>query len=66
LFIAEDFDGITPPSQFTFDKAAFWVRMIDLPLACMSLEIRQRIGATVGEVEAADTDDEGIGWGKYL
>jgi hypothetical protein len=23
LFIVVDFDGITPPSQFTFDKAAF-------------------------------------------
>jgi hypothetical protein len=66
LFLVEDFDGITPPSQFSFDKAAFWVRMIDLPLACMCLEIGQKIGASVGEVEAVDTDAEGIGWGKYL
>jgi hypothetical protein len=66
LFIVEDFDGLTPPSKFTFDKAAFWVRMIDLPLACMSLEIGKRIGASMGEVEHVDTDGEGIGWGKYL
>ncbi|XP_059436704.1 uncharacterized protein LOC132169738 [Corylus avellana] len=66
LFILEDFDGITPPSQFNFDKAAFWVRMINLPLACMNVEIGSKIGATVGKVEAVDVDAEGIGWGKFL
>lgn len=30
LFVVEDFDGITPPLQFTFDKATFWVRMTNL------------------------------------
>jgi hypothetical protein len=61
LFIVEDFDGITPPSKFTFEKVAFWVQMIDMPLACMNAEIENKIRASVGEVEAVDTDSRGIG-----
>ena len=40
LFAVEDFDGLTAPSKYLFDKAAFWVKMYNLPLACMSLAIR--------------------------
>jgi hypothetical protein len=64
--LIEYFDGITPPSKFTFEKAAFWVWMIDLALACMSLEIGPRIGASVGIVEAVDTNSKGIGWGEFF
>jgi hypothetical protein len=66
LFIIEDFDGLSSTSNFTFEKAAFWVRMFDLPLACMGLEIGRKIGATVGVVEAMDMDSRGIGWGEHL
>lgn len=66
LFIVEDFDGITPPSQFSFDKAVFWVRMINLPLACMNVEIGQKIRASVGTMETVDADAEGNAWGKFL
>jgi hypothetical protein len=40
--------------------------MIDLPLACMSEDIGHKIGASVGIVEAVDTDARGMGWGAYL
>jgi hypothetical protein len=30
LFLIEDFDGLTPPSNFTFDRKTFWVQMINL------------------------------------
>lgn len=50
MAIAE-FDGFTPPTHIVFEKAAFWVRMYNLPLACMGLTIRHQIGATVGTVE---------------
>jgi hypothetical protein len=63
-FLVEDFDGTKSPSQFTFDKAAFWVRMINLPLACMGREIGRKIGACVGVVEVVDTDARGMGWGS--
>lgn len=61
LFLVEDFDGITPPLQFSFDKAAFWVRMINMPLTCMCREIGQKIEASTGTVEHVDMDAEGIG-----
>jgi hypothetical protein len=35
LFAVEDFDGRSSPSQLSFTKASFWVRMFDLPLVCM-------------------------------
>lgn len=66
LFLVEDFDGTIPPSKYTFEKAAFWVRMIDLPLGCMGQAIGRRIGETVGAVEMVDTDANGIGWGEFL
>lgn len=61
-----DFDGLTPPSEIVFEKAAFWVRMYNLPLACMSKEMGTRIGSTVGEVEEVEIDENGAGWGEFL
>jgi hypothetical protein len=61
-----DFDGITPPSQLNFEKAAFWICMYNLPLACMGKEIGQQIEASVGEVEEVEIDDDGVGWGEFL
>jgi hypothetical protein len=66
LLSLADFDGITPVEELEFEKAAFWVRMYKLPLACMSKAIGHRIGATVGEVLEVEVDDEGVGWGEYL
>jgi hypothetical protein len=66
LFSVEDFDGVTPPAEIDFENAAFWVCMYNLPLACMGLEVGKQIGSTIGLVEAVETDDEGVGWGKYL
>lgn len=62
----EDFDALTPPAEIEFEKVAFWICMSNLPLACMGMEVGQQIGSTVGLVEEVDTDDEGIGWGKFL
>ncbi|XP_059451234.1 uncharacterized protein LOC132182043 [Corylus avellana] len=66
LFLVEDFDGITSPSDYTFDKDAFWVRMFKMPLGCMGQAIGRRIGETVGTVEVVDTNANGMGWGKFL
>jgi hypothetical protein len=66
LFLVEDFDGTKAPSHFSFEKAAFWVRMIDLPLACMCGDIDRKIGASVGTVVEVDTDARDMGWGEYL
>ncbi|XP_059450945.1 uncharacterized protein LOC132181722 [Corylus avellana] len=66
LFLLEDFDRLSSPSEYTFEKAAFWVRMVNLPLACMNQTTGRRIGSTVGEVEMVDTRADGIGWGEFL
>jgi hypothetical protein len=66
LFAVEDYDGLTTPSEISFDKAAFWVRMIGLPLACMNLTVGHQIGSSMGQVEEVDVDDGGMGWGEFL
>ncbi|XP_059436900.1 uncharacterized protein LOC132169985 [Corylus avellana] len=66
LFSVEEFDGQSSPSKIIFEQAAFWVRMFNLPLACMGKEVGQQIGATMWTMEEVDTDEEGVGWGKFL
>jgi hypothetical protein len=66
LFSMADFDGRTPPSELEFEKVPFWVRMYDMRLACMSREMGQRIGASMGVVEEVDVDEAGVGWGEFL
>lgn len=61
-----EFDGLTPPSAMNFDMASFWVRMYNLPLACMRKEVGQKIGESVGIVEEVDILDEEAGWGTFL
>jgi hypothetical protein len=39
LFSVADFDGITQLSTVEFEKVALWVHMLNLPLACMNVEI---------------------------
>lgn len=66
LFSVKDFNGLTPPTQMVFEKAAFWVRMYNLPLACMGTDIGFKIGSSVGKVEDVDVTYDGVGWGEYL
>jgi hypothetical protein len=61
-----DFDGTTPLSKMNFDKAAFWIRMYNLPLACMGKEIGHKIGSLVGHVEEVDVSEGEAGWGEFL
>ena len=63
LFAVEDYDGLTTPSKFSFDKAAFWLRVTNLPLACMT--VGHQIGSSMGHVEEVDVDDGGMGWGNF-
>lgn len=47
LFSLKEFDGITPPLEIPFEKAAFWVRMFNLP--CMGQAVGFQIGSTMGD-----------------
>ena len=52
--------------SITFDRASFWVRMINLLLACMRREVGLKLGALVGNVEEVDTEKNGVGCGEFL
>jgi hypothetical protein len=66
LFSVADFDGVLQPASIEFEKVALWLRMVNLPLACMNTEIGSMIGSAIGQVEEVETDEEGVGWGKLL
>jgi hypothetical protein len=66
LFAVEDYDGLSSPSSYLFEKAAFWVQIYNLPLACMSLIIGNQIGSSMGQVLEVDVDEGGMGWGECL
>jgi hypothetical protein len=61
-----DFDGLTPIEDLEFGKAAFWVKMYRLPLACIGRDIGLQVGSAIGEVEDINVLDDGVGWGEYL
>jgi hypothetical protein len=66
LFAVEDYDGLSSPSNFQFEKAVFWVRINNLPLSCMSLFVGNQIGSSMGQVLEVDVDEGGMGWGECL
>jgi hypothetical protein len=66
VFSVEEFDGRTLPSKIAFERVSFWVRMFNLPLACMCQRIGYQLGAALGEVEDVETNEDGFGWGEYL
>jgi hypothetical protein len=66
LFLTKDYVGIPQRTEFSFYKAAFWVQMINLPLACMGCDIGKKIGETVGTMEAVDMNEDEMGWEEYL
>jgi len=66
LILLAVFDGITPPLQMIFETESFWLRMFNLPLACMGREVVQKIGSSVGFVEEIDILDDEVGWGEYV
>jgi hypothetical protein len=66
LVSLKEFDGLTPPTKMCFDRASFWVRMYNLPLACMGKSSGHKIGSLVRVVEEVDVLEEEAGWGKFL
>jgi len=66
LVSLKEFDSLTPPSSLNFDMASFWVRMYNLPLACMGKIAGQKLWESVGRVEEAGIADGEAGWGEFL
>lgn len=66
LFSVVDFDGALQIESIEFEKVALWVRILNLPLACMNAEIGAMIGSAIGQVEEVESDEERVGWGRFL
>jgi hypothetical protein len=66
LFSIVDFVGVRQLASIEFEKVALWVRILNLPLTCMNSEIGAMIGSAIGQVGEVETDDDGVGWGKFL
>jgi hypothetical protein len=66
LFSVADFDGSIPANEVNFNSESFWIKMFNLPLGGMCREMGVQLGATVGEVEEVDTNENGVSWGKYM
>jgi hypothetical protein len=66
LFLVEDFDGRSSPSEFSFDKAFFWVQMMNLPLVCIGRKVELKLGASIETVMEVDKNKDGIGCGEFL
>jgi hypothetical protein len=43
-----------------FEKVAFWTRMFNLPLSCMSEAMGFQIGNSAGQVEEMETEKDGL------
>jgi hypothetical protein len=43
LISLAEFDGLTPPAYLNFERAAFWIGMYNLPLACMGKSTGKRL-----------------------
>jgi hypothetical protein len=66
LFVVAEYDDFTAASLMAFDKASFWIRMYNLPLACMNSTIGHQIGSIVGLVEEVEANEGEMAWGEYL
>ncbi len=50
-----------------FTHAAFWIRIMNLPIKNMTREVGEDIGQAVGKLINVDVPDErGIAWGRFL
>jgi hypothetical protein len=61
------FIGDLQPTAVKFTHAAFWIRIMNLPIKSMTREVGEDIGQAVGTLIDVDVPDErGIAWGRFL
>jgi len=61
VLVSKDVDEGIPHSLRVFTSSPFSVKIHEMPLVCMSREIGQKIGSTLGMVEEVD-----VSWGRCL
>ena len=61
------FIGDLQPTAVKFTHAAFWIRIMNLPIKSMTREVGEDIGQAVGTLIDVDVPDErGFAWGRFL
>ncbi|XVF84546.1 hypothetical protein PTKIN_Ptkin17bG0045700 [Pterospermum kingtungense] len=55
LLMFQEYDGDLRPSDYTFGKGTFWIRIHGLPLNLMSMEIAERLGKKIGTLLEVDS-----------
>ena len=66
LLLLHEFDGLTPPREFTFKSSPVWVQVFDLPLYHMTEKVGELIEKAMGGHIEMEVTEDGVGWGKYL
>ena len=67
LILMARFVGDLQPTTVKFTHAAFWIRLVNLPIKSMTCEMGEDIGQRVGRLIAVDApEDNGVAWGCYL
>uniref|UniRef100_A0A2N9HR73 CCHC-type domain-containing protein n=1 Tax=Fagus sylvatica TaxID=28930 RepID=A0A2N9HR73_FAGSY len=67
LILMARFIGDLQPTAVKFTHAAFWIRIVNLPIKSMTREMGEDIGQRVGRLIAVDVPEEnGVAWGRYL
>jgi hypothetical protein len=67
LILMARFVGDLQPSAVKFTHAAFWIRLVNLPIKSMTREMGEDIGQRVGRLITVDApEDNGVAWGRYL
>ena len=63
LLVIQEYDSETRPSEVSFDQSPFWIHIMDLPRACMTAKLGQKIGDTIGKCLKVDADERGLAKG---
>ncbi|XVF64705.1 hypothetical protein PTKIN_Ptkin09bG0188900 [Pterospermum kingtungense] len=62
----QDFNGDWRPGEYVFERAAFWVRIYNLPLGMRTMSVGESIGKRIGRLIIMDKGLEGGGWTSFL
>ncbi|TXG48274.1 hypothetical protein EZV62_027568 [Acer yangbiense] len=66
LLVLVEPTGIGAIQEISFNKAVFWVQILNIPLLCMTKEIDAFLGGMIGEFREIDVSQSGECVGKYL
>ncbi|XVF43791.1 hypothetical protein PTKIN_Ptkin02bG0068900 [Pterospermum kingtungense] len=66
MVVFQEYDGNLRTSDYIFNKGCFWVRVYDLPLDLMSMDVAERIGNKIGILKKIYHNPAKRGWGRNL